>query len=149
MSDAPVHYDVTRIALIDALGNLPLGEHLCLEPRARMADALLAQMPVASPDLLALAVQMAEEIADPAAIEVMKETARHEFAKHIDEVRTEERERAEAEHSEYLSQLTHEMDATLRAERDRIIVLAERCGATCQDQNGDSMPFADAIREQS
>lgn len=59
-----------------------------------------------------------------------------------------ERERAEDEHAEYLSRLTQEMDATLRAERDRIIALAERCYATCQDQNGDSMPFADAIREQ-
>jgi hypothetical protein len=47
--DAPVHFDVTRIALIDALGNLPLGEHLHLEPRGRMADALLAQMPAAAP----------------------------------------------------------------------------------------------------
>jgi hypothetical protein len=59
-----------------------------------------------------------------------------------------EQERAEAEHAEYLSRLTQEMDATLRDERDRIIALAERCYATCQDQNGDSYPFADAIREQ-
>lgn len=46
--DAPVTYAVTRIALLDALGNVPLGEHLHLEARGKMADALLAQMPEAS-----------------------------------------------------------------------------------------------------
>jgi type VI protein secretion system component VasK len=55
---APVHFDVTRIALIDALGDMPVAlgawrgnefKQLDLEARGRMADALLAQMPVASP----------------------------------------------------------------------------------------------------
>jgi hypothetical protein len=46
--DAPVHYDVIREALMDALGNHPLGEFLNLEAKERMADRLLAQMPVAS-----------------------------------------------------------------------------------------------------
>jgi hypothetical protein len=45
---APVHYDVTRIALIDAIGNLSLGKHLTLDARGRFADSLLAQMPEAS-----------------------------------------------------------------------------------------------------
>ena len=47
-ADGIVHYDVTRIALIEALGDMPLGAYLTLEARARFADALLAQMPVAS-----------------------------------------------------------------------------------------------------
>lgn len=65
---APVHFDVTRIALIDALGNLPLGEHLHLEPRGRMADALLAQMPVASPTALAsLAAEFDRQAAETSA----------------------------------------------------------------------------------
>jgi hypothetical protein len=42
------HFDVTRIALIEALGNLPLGEYLDHAAKARMADALLGQMPPAS-----------------------------------------------------------------------------------------------------
>jgi hypothetical protein len=46
-TDGIVHYDVTRIALIEALGSIPLGEKLLLEARGRVADALLAQMPVA------------------------------------------------------------------------------------------------------
>jgi len=49
-ADGIVHYDVTRIALIEALGDMPLGAYLTLEARARFADALLAQMPVAPID---------------------------------------------------------------------------------------------------
>lgn len=46
--DAPVHFDCTRIGLIDALGSHPLGEFLNLEAKGRMADRLLEHLPVAS-----------------------------------------------------------------------------------------------------
>jgi hypothetical protein len=46
--DAPLHYDVTREALIEALRNLPLTAYLNLEARGKFADALLGQMPAVS-----------------------------------------------------------------------------------------------------
>jgi hypothetical protein len=49
-TDGIVHYTCTRIALIDAIGQLPLGEYLNLEARGKMADKLLEQMPVAPVD---------------------------------------------------------------------------------------------------
>lgn len=48
MSDGIVHFDVTRIRLMDALGDVPLTRDLHLEARERMADTLLAQMPALS-----------------------------------------------------------------------------------------------------
>ena len=44
--DAPVTYAVTRIALIDALGNVPLTRDAHLAARGKMADKLLDGMPV-------------------------------------------------------------------------------------------------------
>lgn len=43
--DAPARYNVTRIALIDALAAIPIGGFLTLEARAGWADAILAQLP--------------------------------------------------------------------------------------------------------
>ena len=43
--DAPVHWDVTRIALIEALAAIPIGGFLTLEARSGWADAILAQLP--------------------------------------------------------------------------------------------------------
>ena len=59
--DGIVHWDVTRAALIDALGNHPLGEHLTLEARGKFADRLLDGMPALPRDQAAPADMLFEQ----------------------------------------------------------------------------------------
>lgn len=47
-TEGVVHYDVTRIGLIDALRYLPLTRHLHLYALARLADSILAVPPAPS-----------------------------------------------------------------------------------------------------
>ena len=131
--DGIVRYDVTRIALVDALAALPTAGYLTLEVRAKMADSILGQLPEASP-----------LVTEEHAREIMQATVAEGIGPIID------------------AELAKVEAAARASERERLAKLAEANGAVCLRQEPcgctDSgcvatftkgTSFADLIREQS
>ena len=133
-TDGVVHYDCTRIALVDALAALPTAGYLMLEVRAKWADVILAQLPEASP-----------LVTEDQAREIMQQQVEAQKPRLLAEVAAATDER-----------LQESMQRVVAAERERIAELATRkravyckpCdGAPCS-YDDELAPFADVIREQ-